>query len=516
MNESLAEIYPLTSRLAKDQPEGVSPADFPQYLSKHPLICAAHPYLPDLAALEKIRHQLAVTSVAFPATVHRRTLNPTIRLVEVDWTGLPEFFRDQSSFQPQSGHSLVLLYRPEPESAVRMFTPDGHDLLALKLVAEDINSRDAAVEAGITIGRIDSILADAARRGLILIPPSSLVRDDSYLQGRFAQDEQRVATFTLQWHLTQACDLHCRHCYDRSSRPEMELAQAIHVLDELYAFSQAHHVHAQVSFSGGNPMLYPHFYEVYHEAADRGFLTAILGNPMEEHYIERLVAIKHPEFYQVSLEGLLDHNDSIRGSGHYHRVLTFLQLLHKYRIYSMVMLTLTRDNRQEVLLLADELSGKVDLFTFNRLAMVGEGVQLASVDVEDFPQFLEEFVTAKETNDGLCLKDNFFNLTLHQHQRPLTGGCTGFGCGAAFNFVSVLPDGEVHACRKFPSLIGNIFNQSLESIYAGQQATKYRTGSTACFGCKLRPVCRGCPAVTYGFGLDVFTARDPYCFRSLG
>ena len=30
------------------------------------------------------------------------------------------------------------------------------------------------------------------------------------------------------------------------------------------------------------------------------------------------------------------------------------------------------------------------------------------------------------------------------------GGCTGFGCGAAFNFMAVLPDGEVHACRKVP------------------------------------------------------------------
>jgi radical SAM protein with 4Fe4S-binding SPASM domain len=94
----------------------------------------------------------------------------------------------------------------------------------------------------------------------------------------------------------------------------------------------------------------------------------------------------------------------------------------------------------------------------------------------------------------------------------LLGGCAGFGCGAAFNFVSLLPDGEVHACRKFPSLIGNIFSQSLREIYDAPVARRYRAGSFACRECRLRPACGGCLAVSHGFGLDVFTERDPYCF----
>ncbi len=512
-NESLAGIYPVSSRLAGELPQTVTTADFPAYLAAHPPCILGHPYLPDLAALELACHQMAAPLTIFPATLRERTLNPTVRLVEVVWKGLPEFLRNQSA-QPQQGKSLVLLYRPTPQAAVEILTPDGYDLLALKMVLEGITSREAALEAGVTIGRIDEILESAAQKSLILTPPSSLVRDSSFLQGRFADPEQsRVATFALQWHLTQACDLHCRHCYDRSSRKNMEFSQAIHVLDELYAFSQEHHVHAQVSFSGGNPMLYPSFYELYQEAVDRGFLVAILGNPMEERYIERLLTIKQPEFYQVSLEGLREQNDYIRGTGHFDRTLAFLGLLRRHGIYSMVMLTLTRANCDEVLTLADELRDRADLFTFNRLAMVGQGADLASVAPERFPLFLEEFLAASGCNSLLSLKDNFFNLLLSEKEQPLTGGCTGFGCGAAFNFVSVLPDGEVHACRKFPSLIGNIFSQSLSDIYAGEQAEKYRAGSSGCLDCELRPACRGCPAVAHGFGLDVFTDRDPYCFK---
>lgn len=512
MNESLATICPISSLLAGNADQNLSADAFFQYLSGQPKICKKYPFLEDLAALEQAYHQIATAPEAFPVDVQNYTINPTVRIIDVEWKGLPEFLRDQSSL-PQREDALVLFYQPLPQSAAEMVTPDGHDLLALKMVMEGISSKEAAAEAGVTIGKIDSLLASAVQKGIILSPPSSLIRDESFIHGQFCDPElSRVTTFALQWHLTQACDLHCRHCYDRSTRKNMELGQAIHVLDKLYTFTQANHVHAQVSFSGGNPMLYPFFYEIYQEAVDRGFLVAVLGNPMEERYIERLLKIQKPEFYQVSLEGLREHNDYIRGAGHYDRIFAFLELLRNNEIFSMVMLTLTRANRHEVLALAEELLDKTDLFTFNRLAMVGEGAELASVEPESFPQFLETFLAASSSNDMLGLKDNFLNLLLAEHQRPLTGGCTGFGCGAAFNFVSVLPDGEVHACRKFPSLIGNIFTHSLNDIYNSEQAQKYRAGSSGCQGCEIRPVCRGCLAVTHGFGLEVFTSRDPYCF----
>lgn len=513
MNESLATIYPVSSGLAADLPATLSSDDFPFWLTRHPECCRDFPFLPELASLELACHRLAAEPVDIPAAVREYTVNPSVRLLETGWTGLPEFLGDRS-LAPQPGEGLVLLYRPTAEAAVVCRTPSGHDLLALKMVEEPIDSRDAAREAGVTVGRIDDILIAAATRGLLLAPASSLVREASFFEGpRTDPDQGRVATFTLQWHLTQACDLHCRHCYDRSSRASMEFAQAVHVLDQVYEFSRVHHVHAQVSFSGGNPMLHPQFYELYREATDRGFLVALLGNPMQAHHIEHLLTIARPAFYQVSLEGLRPHNDYIRGEGHFDRTLRFLDLLRHFGIYSMVMLTLTRENCDQVLDLAELLRGRVDLFTFNRLAMVGEGAALASVEPERFASFLAAYLDAADGNPALGLKDNFFNLLLTERGRPLTGGCTGFGCGAAFNFVAVLPDGEVHACRKFPSPIGDLRTQSLFDIYHGEPARQYRAGSLACRDCDLRSVCRGCAAVTHGLGLNVHTALDPYCFR---
>ena len=192
----------------------------------------------------------------------------------------------------------------------------------------------------------------------------------------------------------------------------------------------------------------------------------------------------------------------------------FLPVLAELDIYSMVMLTLTRDNKDQVLDLAKYLTGRVDQFTFNRLAMVGEGADLVSVDPSDYAEFLESYLEASKAHPHMSLKDNLFNLLLHGRGVPLTGGCPDSGCGAAFNFVALLPDGEVHACRKFPSPIGNIHQHRLEDIYQGDVAKRYRAGSSACRGCGIRPVCGGCLAVAHGFGRDIFDELDPYCFKS--
>ena len=182
------------------------------------------------------------------------------------------------------------------------------------------------------------------------------------------------------------------------------------------------------------------------------------------------------------------------------------------RIYSMVMLTLTRDNLDQVLPLAELLRGRTDSFTFNRLSQVGEGAKLQLPSPEAYRAFLESYLKATETNPILALKDNLINILYHHQGGDPFGGCTGFGCGAAFNFLTVLPDGEVHACRKFPSLIGNVLEQSLGEIYESEAAKRYRAGTRACRACPIRPVCGGCLAVVHGHGLDVFEDRDPYCF----
>jgi selenobiotic family peptide radical SAM maturase len=166
-----------------------------------------------------------------------------------------------------------------------------------------------------------------------------------------------------------------------------------------------------------------------------------------------------------------------------------------------------------VIPLGRELAGITGGLAFNRLALFGEGAKLTLPSIEAYQAFLNEYAAALPEIPVLALKDSLLNCVFEQQEQPLFGGCAGFGCGAAFNFLSILSDGEVHACRKLPSPLGTILKQSLEAIYSSELATRYRSGTTACAGCNLRPVCGGCMAVTANFGLDHVTCKDPYCIK---
>jgi len=437
-------------------------------------------------------------------------------MVPVSWHGLPELLavgRDNAATL-HSGEELVLVWHDGSGADIRVQTAQPGQLLALKMVAEGLTPESAAALHDTPQALFRAALYDATAEGLLLSPPSKIRRRYPDDNGQSAGSRPEVEVFTLQWHLTQSCDLSCKHCYDRSRRAAFPLERALGLLQELCRFCDRHFVRPQVSLSGGNPLLHPDFFDIYQAAADQGVMTAILGNAAERSTIERLVQIQQPAFYQVSLEGLEQHNDAIRGTGNFQRTVTFLKMLTELGVPNMVMLTLTRENMDQVLPLAQYLEGITDGLTFNRLARFGEGAGLELPAKDEYRRFLEQYLVAAETSPVLAFKDSLINIVLEQNNKPLFGGCTGHGCGAAFNFVAILSDGEVHACRKFPSPIGNIHDQGLEEIYHSSLAEQYRNGSSSCSGCALRTVCGGCPALTAGNGLDPFHDRDPYCFRT--
>lgn len=514
MSNDLQQVYPVSSKLLPLSFRSCPIDELPSRLRRHAESSGQLPFLADLAKIELAAYNLSAHPPSLPEEVRELMVWPGTELLSVAWAELPEFLQHGDISRVTKQTAMVLLLPAKARTPVRVVTPTNQQLLALKIVVEGLDRSSVAKEGGVAIDLIDRILDAAVKGGLLLAPLSTLVRPPSFFQDPAGYpDRLRAEIFTLQWHITQACDLHCRHCYDRSSRDAVTREQGERVLDQFLAFCEANHVAGQISFTGGNPLLHPLFNHLYQGAVARGFMTAILGNPAGRQILEPIVGMRMPEFYQVSLEGLRDHNDYIRGSGHFDRVLEFLDLAREMKVYSMVMLTLTRDNMEQVLPLAEALRGRTDLFTFNRLAMMGEGAELASPPREGYEAFLRSYLEAAADNPIMSTKDSLFNIILErQGQRYVRGGCAGFGCGAAFNFVSLLPDGEVHACRKLPSLLGNIYQSSLLEIYRSPLADRYREGSVACRHCRLRPVCRGCPAVVSGLGGDIFKDIDPYCF----
>lgn len=484
----------------------------------------APPWVHDLAAVELAADEVRRSAGEVPSGVDSLMLNPALQLVAVSWRGLHALVRGEEAHPSEGGaHVLIWALPSSPEEAgeasVRVAEASDEDLLALKIVAEDLPLEDVAREAGAPIYAVKALLRRATDKGLLLAPASRLVRGaSSHPRPRPGSNSPRIPAdvfasehFTLQWHITQRCDLRCKHCYDRSEREDVTLDQGLRLLDELAGFCDSRNVLGQASFTGGNPLLHPNFLDLYAAAVARGLQVALLANPCGAKMLDAMLEIAVPAYFQVSLEGLEEHNDAIRGPGHFRRTMAFLDLLRERDVPSQVMLTLTRGNQDQVIPLAKALEGRAGSFTFNRLAPVGEGAALACADTAGFAEFLGEYLEASGGTKHISLKDNLFNAILDGTQE-LSGGCTGYGCGAAFNFFAVLSDGSAHACRKMVSPIGNVYEAGLAGVYDGESADAYRRGSAACAGCDIRAVCGGCMAVVKGLGLDPFVDRDPYCF----
>ncbi|MBI5445878.1 MAG: selenobiotic family peptide radical SAM maturase [Deltaproteobacteria bacterium] len=470
---------------------------------------------PFLADLVRLRKAIAATAgdEPPPAAVHGLVANPTLRVLALRWKGLPGVVLGNAVQPPMPGEELVLVWRPPGRGEPSCRAASASDLLALKVAVERLDPREAAREGGQGVWVVQNALRQARADGLLLAPASILRRPPGFHAGGAPGDPSFLTaeSFTLQWHVTQACDLRCKHCYDRSDRPALALGEGIRVLDELFSFCRDRDVAGQVTFSGGNPLLHPDFLGLYREAQERGFTVGILGNPASRAEIEEILAVGPLDFFQVSLEGLRAHDDLIRGPGHWERTMTFLDVLRDLGVYSLVMLTLTSENLGEVLALGKVLRGRADVFHFNRLSPVGEGARLALPGREEYLSFLKTYGAATRENPVLGCKDNLLSRVDAVQRDGSFGGCTGHGCGAAFNFVSLLADGEGHACRKFPSHLGSVLHQGLAEIYDSEEAHRYRAGAAACGGCNLRPRCGGCMASASGFGLDPFRDRDPFC-----
>jgi selenobiotic family peptide radical SAM maturase len=515
MNSTLVRWPRIKERLGDDAGAlllslNAPPGDWPVHLES---ICERFdlpPFLPDLMrlelAFEDARGDQPPRSQALGIEI-----NPSLRLLSLGWRNLCSIIDSDDAPPPEAGPAIVIVWKEPGQGELRCREARDNDLLALKVTAEGLDPTTVARIHGRNVGIIDAAVDEAVRCGLLLRPPSTLTMHAdraAALQG----PPPTASGFALQWHITQACDLRCRHCYDRSDRLPLSLENGLRVIRQLRSFCQERFVSGHVSFTGGNPFLHPQFFDLYRAASEHNLQVAVLGNPVGRAALDRLLSIARPAFFQVSLEGLADHNDSIRGPGHFARTIDFLALLRERGVPSQVMLTLTKANVDQVVPLGELLRDRADALTFNRLAPFGQGASLEQVDFDRYALFCREYIGAARSNPVLGLKDSLLSLALMEHGQPTFGGCTGYGCGAAFTFLALLSDGEIHACRKFPSPIGNIFEHGLAAVYDSPLAERYRRGSSACAGCKLLAACSGCPAVTAGNGLDPFEDRDPYCW----
>jgi radical SAM protein with 4Fe4S-binding SPASM domain len=337
--------------------------------------------------------------------------------------------------------------------------------------------------------------------------------------------------FFLQWHLTERCNLHCRHCYQSGAGSgELPLAairevaaEATAMLDDWEALYQVR-IARSCNVTGGEPFLRADLFSILEVLGREGFALFLLSNgTLVDRRGAEALADLGVQGVQVSIEGPEAVHDGIRGAGSYREAVKGTESLLAAGVPVTFNLTLSRLNAphlEEML----ETTARIGVprVGFSRLVPSGQGAALA-----------EQLLAADEV---AALYRRLFSLArpglqvvtgdpvAGQLLRPAIGqaGCAPLGgCAAGVSGLTLLPDGTILPCRRLEVPLGNVRTDSLREIWASSTVlNRLRTRNLyggKCGGCPRWATCRGCRAIAYACsratgGAGDYLAEDPQCF----
>ncbi len=346
----------------------------------------------------------------------------------------------------------------------------------------------------------------------------------------------------LQWHITVRCNRKCKHCYqeDNHKKKEMTTKELVEVVDKFVDFLIINNLHKKeknhINITGGEPLIREDFFDLasYLFKKKKYFNWGILtnGSFLGEKKIEKIKQFGCG-FIQLSLEGMKEKNDEIRGNGSFDEVIEKIKIILRKKIRVVVSLTLSKKNQEDVFNLADFLVELIKKNNFKtnvilgarRIVPIGRGSQYKGqlqeprelfnfyLRVEEYNRKIKETGVKNFLIKGGC-ENGIFNNEIKNKKNFHSNHCGVL----SKKVIIVMPDGEVFPCRRLPINLGNIrktdFNYILEkSDYRKFSLKEDYKITLECLFCRnVRNCFGGALCVNYSFSGGTKFSPDPQCW----
>lgn len=349
------------------------------------------------------------------------------------------------------------------------------------------------------------------------------------------QNAQPKPTFAFQWHITDECDQRCKHCYlfadeNCTSFERMPWSSMVRVVDQTQDMCEKLNRAPYFYITGGDPILHPDFWRLAQLFHERNIMWCIMGNPfhLNDENCARLKELGCRK-YQLSLDGLEQTHDYFRKPGSFKETLRAITCLQKAGVWVAIMNTVSSTNAAELPALIDLIAGlNVEVFAVGRYCPT-QGQQLEEFHLEplEYRNVLlacQERIEYHESHGAKTyfqLKDHLWTLlrweqgkfTIPENTQP---GMIYDGCHCGTGHMTILPSGDVYACRRMESKVGSLAEDTLYNLFLSANMEEKRSFEKfeKCADCELFGWCRGCPAVSYGYTGNMYSA-DPQCWKDL-
>ena len=303
------------------------------------------------------------------------------------------------------------------------------------------------------------------------------------------------APYRVDLALTYRCNNMCIHCYSSSPRekPELTTEEWRRVLEKLADLEVP-----QLVFTGGEPTLREDLVELVEYAQGLGFVTGLITNGRLLSKLAEPLAKAGLDFTQVTVESHRPevHDSITRVEGSWSETIAGVKASLEAGIYTTTNTTLMKLNHLEVEELVEFLTGLgVKAIGFNSIIHAGRGALApVALSISEVGEALDK---AKHKAHELGVPVVWYKPTRYCDLNPVEMGLGVRACSAARITLCIEPDGTAIPCQSWFKPLGNILEDSWESIWDSEEAKWIRRAGwlpEECKGCEWAKVCRGgCP-----------------------
>lgn len=328
---------------------------------------------------------------------------------------------------------------------------------------------------------------------------------------------------SLFFHLTDRCNLACRHCYIASSPKKQSTLDPELVkrwIDDLAASGGR-----QVTFSGGEPLVLDWFGDVIKHVNGRLTVRLLTNGILINDEIAELLAGQDSRI-QISLDGsTAEIHDHVRGKGSFDAAIEAIRTLQRHGLNDRINISsvMQEGNIGDIKSIAD-LAVKLGVPFFRVLPLRWMGHAKKSFKSEEELPGLADHIAlynwaiyeAPETHPGLEISPGIAGLVLDLSELDDPDLWCPLGRSLTF-----MPNGDLYPCSFFTHedyLLGNAATSSLLEMGRSRRRAelvdftrKRKKLIAVCNDCTFRQFCQaGCQGIAY-LQHGSFDEPDEFC-----
>lgn len=315
------------------------------------------------------------------------------------------------------------------------------------------------------------------------------------------------APYRMDLAVTYRCNNDCAHCYNARERdfPELKTDDWKLITDKLWALGVPH-----IVFTGGEATLRNDLPELIAHAESNGQITGLNTNARrlaDMTYVQKLVdaGLDHVQITVESCDEQI-HDGMMQAKGAFKQTIQGLKNALASKLYVMTNTTMLRTNVHKI---PDTLDFLADLgvptIGLNALIYSGQGLTVGTGLRENELQPLLDIATQKTAARGQRLI--WYTPTQYCEFDPTASNLGVKGCTAALYSMCIESNGNVLPCQSYYTPVGNILNDSWDSIWNHSLSAQLRERQglpDKCNGCPVVSECGGgCPLQFQVEGLQV-------------